>query len=342
MTSPKKKHTDTTTGLFLLLIFTFSCCSGKEDLSVPKGLYLGQKPPGMLPEVFAPGIVSKGMNEAGIAFSPDGDEVYYNITHVTHGFTAIVFMEQKNGQWTKPDVAPFSGQYNDSDAFFSPDGQTLYFTSDRPLEPGEIQGNLDIWFVERNKSGWSAPKNIGSPINSEFVDANPCLTRDGTLYYASNRPGGFGSHDIYRSRFIRGKYTEPENLGESINTQNFESSPFVAPDGSYIIHNLFAGRDSETQSGLHVAFRREDGTWTQTKNMGDAINKKKPAMFAFVSHDGQYLFYTSDKVPYLPYSGERQTYDQLTQMFMGHQNGLSDIYWVDAKVIDQFRPGKKY
>ena len=332
------KHTAATTGLFLLLIFTFCCCSGKEDFPVLKDPYLGQQPPGMSSEVFAPGIVSKGMNEACIAFSPDGDEVYYNITHVTHGLTAIVFMEQKNGQWTKPDVAPFSGQYNDSDAFFSPDGQTLYFTSDRPLEPEGRQGNLDIWFVERIKSGWSEPKNLGSPINSEFVDVNPCLTQDGTLYFASNRPGGFGSHDIYRSRFISGKYTEPKNLGESINTQNFESSPYVAPDRSYIIHNVFAGRDSETQSGLHIAFRREDGTWTQTQNMGDAINEKKPAMFAFVSYDGQYLFFTSDKVPYLPYLGEPLTYDGLTQMLMGCQNGLSDIYWVDAKIMNRLRP----
>ncbi|UCC38597.1 MAG: PD40 domain-containing protein, partial [Candidatus Aminicenantes bacterium] len=199
-------------------------------------------------------------------------------------------------------------------------------------------GNLDIWFVEKNKSGWSEPKNIGSPINSEFIEVNPCLTRDGTLYFSSKRPGGFGSYDIYQSQFISGKYTEPENLGEPINSSDFESSPYVAPEGSYIIHNVFVGTKSETQSGLHIAFRREDGTWTQTKNMGEAINEKKPAMFAFVSYDGRHLFFTSDKVPYLPYSGKPLTYEEITQMFNSHQNGSGDIYWVDAKIMNQLRP----
>lgn len=332
------RHTGGTTAVLLLLILSLCRCSGKEDLPVLKGPYLGQQPPGMSPEVFAPGIVSTGMNEAALTFSPDGNEVYYNITHLTHGFTAIVFMQQKNGQWTKPHVAPFSGQFNDSDAFFSQTGQTLYFTSDRPIGPEGKAGNLDIWFVERFESGWSEPQNLGSYINSEFLEVNPCLTHDGTLFFSSDRPGGFGSHDIYRSQFTGGKYTEPENLGESINTQDFESSPYVAPDESFIIFNVFAGTESETQSGLHIAFRRNDGTWTRALNMGEVINEQKPAKFAFVSYDGQYLFFTSDKVPYLPYSGKPLTYDGITKMFNSHQNGSGDIYWVDAKIVNQLRP----
>ena len=324
-------------GLILSSTLFYNGCARQKDFPDLRGPYLGQRPPGMVPEVFAPGIVSTGMPEASISFSPGGDEVYYNIIHWTHGFTAIIFMKQKRRKWTRPQVASFSGKHNDSDVCFSHDGKRLYFTSDRPLNSEEKAGNLDIWVVERNESGWREPENLGPPINSEVVDVNPCITRNGTLYFASDRPGGRGEHDIYRSQLIDGIYSEPENLGDSINSTNFESSPYVAPDESYIIFNVFVGPNSGTRSGLHITFRREDGTWTKAVNMGDSINDKRPARFAFVTYDGRYLFFTHDKVPYLPYTGEPLTYDGITQMLNGPQNGAADIYWVDARIIEELK-----
>ncbi|UCE22521.1 MAG: PD40 domain-containing protein, partial [Candidatus Aminicenantes bacterium] len=277
--------------IFLSLVIVFSGCVQQDDYPVLKGPYLGQKPPGMIPEIFAPGIVSTIMNEAALVFSPDGESMFYNIMNPDHGFTAIVFVEQKNGQWTKPQVASFSGKFYDTDAFFSYDSQQLFFTSDRPSEDNGKAGNLDIWVVEREKTGWSEPKNLGTVINSEDVDVNPCVTRNGTLYFSSDRAGGRGSHDIYRSRLENGEYGEPEILGDSINTSNFESSPFVSPDESYIIFNRFTQKKGEVISGLHISFKKSDGSWSKAINMGNVINDLEPAMFAFVSYDGRYLFF---------------------------------------------------
>ncbi len=321
--------------IFLILFFVSH--AQQQDLTELRGPYLGQKPPGMTPEIFAPGIVSTGMHEAALVFSPDGKSMFYNIMHLTHRFTAIVFVEEKNGQWTKPQVVSFSGKFNDSDAFFSYDSQKLFFTSDRPSENKGEAGNLDIWVVEREKTGWSEPKNLGTVINSEDVDVNPCVTRNGTLYFASNRAGGQGSHDIYRSRLKNGKYSEPENLGDSINTSNFESSPFVSPDESYIIFNRFTPKKGEVISGLHISFKKSDGSWSKAINMGNVINDLEPAMFAFVSYDGRYLFFTNTKVPYLPYTGKALTYDEIVKMFNSPQNGTGDIYWVSAKIIEELR-----
>ncbi len=324
------------------LLFAFSCANDEQendkDFPVLKGPYLDQKPPGMLPEVFAPGIVSTGINEASLVFSPDGKSMYYNITHLTHGFTAIVFREQKKGLWTELRVAPFSGKFNDSDAFFSHDGRKLFFTSDRPKEREREAGNLDIWEVEWEETGWSEPKNLGAEINSEDFDVNPCVTRDGTLYFASNRAGGHGAHDIYRSRLKNGKYTEPENLGDAINSSNFESSPLVSPDESYLIFNVFALTEAKTKSGLHISFKKSDGSWSEAVNMGNVVNDLKPAMFAFVTYDGKYLFFTNAKVPYLPYDGKALTYNEIIQIYNSPQNGSGDIYWVDAKIIEGLRP----
>ncbi len=325
-------------GILLSFGIVFNCCAQQNDFPVLKGPYLGQKPPGMIPEIFAPGIVSTGMHEAALVFSPDGKLMSFYIMHLTHGFTAIVFVEQKNGQWTKPQVASFSGKFHDSDAFFSYDSQRLFFNSDRPSEDNGKAGNLDIWVVEREKTGWSEPKNLGTVVNSEDVDVNPCVTRNGTLYFASNRAGGQGSHDIYRSLLKNGKYGEPKNLGDSINTSNFESSPFVSQDESYIIFNRFTQKKGEVISGLHISFKKSDGSWSKAINMGNVINDLEPAMFAFVSYDGRYLFFTNTKVPYLPYTGKALTYDEIVKMFNSPQNGTGDIYWVSAKIIEELKP----
>ncbi len=326
--------------LLILILFLVSNLTAKEDWPVLKGPYLGQKPPGMIPEIFAPGIVSTGINEGALIFSPDGKSIYYNITHLTHRFTAIVSITQKNSYWTKPQVALFSGKFNDSDAFFSYDGRKLFFTSDRPLKNDGNPGNLDIWVVERNGTGWNVPKNLGTVINSEDIDVNPCVTRNGNLYFASNRAAGKGAHDIYRSELKNGKYTEPVNLGDSINTSNFESSPYVSPDESYIIFNVFVIKKGKVKSGLHISFKKRENTWSKAINMGEVINDLKPAMFAFVTYDEKYLFFTSTKVPYLPYRGNVLTYDEILKMFNAPQNGSGDIYWVDAKFIEKLRPKK--
>jgi hypothetical protein len=71
--------------------------------------------------------------------------------------------------------------------------------------------------------------------------------------------------------------------------------------------------------------------------MGNVINDLKPAMFAFVTYDGRYLFFTNDKVPYLPYTGKALTFDEIFKMFNSSQNGSGDIYWMDAKIIEELR-----
>ena len=105
----------------------------------------------------------------------------------------------------------------------------------------------------------------------------------------------------------------PENLGRRINTESREYDPFIAPDESYLI---FA---SERPGGLgaadlYISFREAGGAWGDPKNMGTAVNSSAADYTPMLSPDGKYLFFTSS----------RQAQD--------------DIYWIDARVIDTFRP----
>ena len=115
---------------FIYLLFLTPCIfqiAYSQDFPVLEGPYLGQKPPGMTPEIFASGIISTGHYEQGNSFSPDGKAFYYTLVGPRFGIT--LFMQMQHGRWSKPQTAPFSGKYNDYYPYYSPDGKRLYFVS---------------------------------------------------------------------------------------------------------------------------------------------------------------------------------------------------------------------
>jgi Tol biopolymer transport system component len=324
-----------------LTILTFSLAQintiNESDFPVLEGLYLGQTPPGMTPEIYAPGIVSTGHYEQSNLFSPDGKAFYYTLVGPKYGI--ILFMKMHHGKWSSPQTAPFSGKYNDYYPFYSPDGKRLYFVSMRPVSgQGEPRKDFDIWFVESIENYWSEPQNIGFPINNESYDLHPTVTNDGTLYFVSSRKGGKGRMDIYRSRLVDGHYLIPENLGNSINTEFAESNPYIAPDESYLIFTSHGRSDGYGKYDLYISFRRTDGSWTKAKNMGNKMNSKDNESTPNLSHDGKYFFFTSARNSYDSYSELMYTYDNIKKMLNSPGNGKGDIYWVDAKIIEDLKP----
>ncbi len=280
----------------------------EPDFPVLKGLYLGQKPPGTTPKVFAPGIVSTKKSEFNAAFSPNGKDFFFSVNEPS-GRETMMFMKCENNQWTPPQSAPFVSNQNDCDPFFSHDGSRLYFISTRTKKNDERSKDWDIWYVERTDSGWSESRNLGPPVNSNHDEYYVSLTREGAIYFASNRAGGYGSFDIYRSRFVDGHYLKPENLGASINTKYLEHDPFIAPDESYIIFTSVNRPGGFGTGDLYISFRRKEGTWTEAKNLGKAFNTSGYDFCPMASPDGKYFFFTRK----------------------------GDIYWVSMEVIKQLK-----
>jgi hypothetical protein len=153
------------------------------------GPYLGQKPPGMTPEIFAPGIISMGYFERSVVFSPSQDELFLQLRCL--GFTTVLLnMKQKNGVWSRPEMAFFSGlpEYSDDCPFFTYDGRRLFFISRRPLSGnGEIKKDSDIWMLLKKKDEWGEPTHAGKTLNSAFDDDYPTLSKLNNLYFSSNR-----------------------------------------------------------------------------------------------------------------------------------------------------------
>jgi hypothetical protein len=301
----------------------------RRPVAAPSGRYLGQPPPGTTAKLFALSIVSTERRELNLAWLPDGRAAFFSRDRGARG-TVVMMTAVEGGRWTRPEPAPFSrGGHSDVDMFVTPDGRQIYFCSDRPL-PGtpppaqaaaapSASGSSPpppsrsaIWVVGRTAAGWGEPAWIGPAITSGVEDYYPTLTRDGTLYFSSNRPGGLGENDVYRSRRVDGTWTAPENLGRPVSSEFREFDPFVAPDESYLIF-------ASTRPGglgnadLYISFRGADGAWGEPKNMGPAVNSSAADYTPMLSPDGKYLFFTSSR------------------------EGQDDIYWVDAGVIAALR-----
>ena len=323
-------------GLFFSVFLCLINCKQQSEFPVLTGEYLGQEPPGLEGELFAPGIMSTGLRELNAAFFPGGKEVIYSVG-VGNMKWALIMIREENGRWNQPEVAPFSGEYGGVDPFVSFDGTTVYYCSNRPKSgQGEPEDNYDIWYVKRTDAGWSEPVNMGPPVNSDTHEFYPSLTMDGTIYFQSRREGGIGFSDIYRARLVDGKFLEAELLPEPVNSPDFEGDTFVAPDESYVIVSTMRKEDNFGQADLYISFRTKEDTWLPLKNMGRKINSEANENCQILSPCGRYLFFTSRRGANIS-DLSSLTYETIKKAWTEPQNGNGDIYWVDAKIIEELR-----
>lgn len=300
----------------LIMLFTLfsSTVHSADDTEFPllKGPYLGQKPPGMTPKIFAPGIIStKDKYELNSVFSPKGDEFYYVISSSSLQekekgiyFYYLMSSNRVNGVWTKPKRASFFKDKRVTDISLSLDGKRLYFCSEQGGVT-DYTGPLDIWYIERDGDGWSNPVHLDAPINSPASDTQPNFTTDGTMYFSSGR-GGKGKGGLFYARLEDGKYLTAIRMGDAINGgPGFKGNSFVAPDESYVLFKRWGlPKDAKDKTGMYISFKNKDGTWTKAKDTGLG------GSLAALSHDHKYLFYSNK----------------------------ADVYWIDAKIIETFRP----
>ncbi len=240
--------------------------------------------------------------------------------------------DNKNG-WQKPQVAPFSGQYKEDRPFLGPHGQRVYFSSRRPrsaeAEPEEEAGT---WYVERVGADWSEPK-FDSVLTAMGI-VTPGFAANGNLYFCSTKRGGLGREDIFVAKWSNGSYAEPESLGKAVNSKFMEAWLFVDPNERYIIFTSF-GRAEGT--GLYISFRDDNGEWTKARKLGPTINQSGDERFAWVSHDGKYLFFNRQWEKHSSHSLSPLTLEDLHDRSATAENGRGDVYWVDASFIEKLK-----
>ena len=304
--------------LFLSLLFIASCTQTEKNFLDSKDAYFGLTPPGLIPEVFAPNIVSDSSwaEHCQVAVSPKGDEIYWSAWSSKYppangmkNSEQIYFSEFKEGAWTKPAIAEFIKDHLtclNGGPSFSPDGDRLYFYS-TGIEGGF--GKKDVWYANRTENGWSKPINAGAPLNTADGDWTPSFNPNGNAYHMGNYAYNRNEKPL-KFKYTDGKFSKPDTV---IIHPDFRPvfAIYVAPDESYLI---FSGIHKEGFGSLdiYICFKTDNNNWGTPINMGDKINTEKLERFPMVSPDGKYLF------------------------FMRHTPG-QDFFWVSTKIVDDLK-----
>lgn len=183
--------------------------------------------------------------------------------------------------------------FNEGAQSITQDGKYLFFTGcNRP----DGLGRCDIYIAQRKGNDWAKPFSISAPVNTPGWEAQPSISADGrTLYFVSNRKGGYGGYDIYKSHLTEKGWSEPENMGPNINTAYDEQSPFIHPDDStfYFCSNGWPGMGNKD---LFVSRLSDDGKWQKPENLGSPINSSGDENGLTLTATGSYAFFASDNL----------------------------------------------
>jgi len=283
-----------------------------EDFPEIKILYNPAFKPGTEPILFAQNV----KNDKYIArdfILHNEDEIYFLINAVDYSYAAIYHSIFTNGKWNEPVLAPFSKDtiVKTFEPFITPDGKQFYFVSNRPVDGIEkAEYDFDIWVMDKNDASWSEPKNLGSPINTKCLEAFPSVTKNGKLYFVRNDEAMTRS-DVYRSKILNGKYSDPEKLPEAINGAGNDNAfnACISPYEDYLIFCSYRKDGSFGNSDYYISFRNENDNWSEAKNMGAKFNSEDFEVSPHVTSDGKYIIYSKGK----------------------------NVYWVSAKIVDEFK-----
>lgn len=285
---------------------------------------------------YFPDIIAQYPSVRDIAISTDGSEIYFSVQGHQGELSSIVVVNYRNGNYLKPQVASFSGQYHDLEPFLSPDGLRLYFSSDRPLDAksNELK-DYDIWYVERKTitDKWSEAINIGAPINTKDNEFYPSVTLTNNLYFTCDGAMTKGKDDIFMSEFKNGKYEMPVSLNDSINSIGYEFNAFVSPDESYMLYTCYNREGGLGSGDLYISFKNKSNQWLKSRNLGKSINSSAMDYCPFVDTKTGVLYFTSKRNAVKKQLDKTQTLEEILHEMSIYENGMSRLYQVDIKSV---------
>lgn len=227
------------------------------------------------------------------ALTADGQTIIFS--RVVDNNEDFYTSTKKNNQWQQ--AQPLSTKintpnFNEGAQSISPDGKYLFFTGcNRP----DGLGRCDIYVSRKEGLEWGKAISLGKSINSEYWESQPSISPDGsTLYFVSNRPGGIGSYDIWKSTLTEeGQWTNPVNLGPSINTPYDENTPFMHADGKTL---YFASNGWPGFGDKDIFWSRLDdsGNFSKPTNLGYPINTYNEEVGFIVTADGNEGLFSSN------------------------------------------------
>jgi len=271
-------------------------CIGQEKQE--ESLYMGQQPPGNIPEIFAPGIISRPDDmEYACTFSQDGKTIYYSLRKSKTGMPSVYTSTLTGDVWSEP--VPLD--YEEAGILFEPhmtyDGSCMYFTG-KITETGGSESKTGIWKRTYDGEEWS-----GLSFVIEGMYASTSI--DGSVYMTdiSTNTG------IVELKYDGDDCIGFETLTGGINQPVPGIHPCISPDKSYMIYDCEREDGFGGEGDLYVSFNNGDGTWSDGYNLGADVNSEGVEFTASFSPDGKYIFFMKDY----------------------------DLYWVSSEIIAKIR-----
>ena len=209
-----------------------------------------------LPQLWTPAAIATDRYESSPTFTPDGREMYFVSADRQFRNYRILRSRCGSGVWSAPEPVPFGLPLPiiEADPHVTQDGKRLYFISSRQAPDRE---DFDIWYVERTGAGaWGSPQRLPEPVNSPAAELLPRTSGDGTLYFGSDRSGGFGQSDIYAATQQPDGSWSVVNVGPPVSTAANDFEAEVSTDGRALV--LVSDRGDKSHL---YRFTRRDGKW---------------------------------------------------------------------------------
>jgi Tol biopolymer transport system component len=291
----------------LFLSFCTTKKQNKKDSDAPttEETYLGQKPPGLTPKIFAPGIISiNGRSEHGISFSPDLSEVYFSANNKDED-PSIYFSKLENNKWKPVQQMDFTEgkKVGEMHPFISPKGDKIFFTAHDEFTLPEHKESVKIWTVNRLENSWSKATQLDSPVNDDFVFYLN-QAKNGDLYYFN-----ISKFKTYYAPNKNGKFPEVHEVGIG------GVHAFMSPSLDYIVVNSRNRENTERKSDIYVYFKEKDGTWSKAINLGKGVNTNFGETCPSITPDGKYLFFSR----------------------YNEEGGVPNFYWASTEIISKLK-----
>ena len=292
------------------------------------------------PVDFSPINIGPNINSEYDEYLPavvaDESEIIFTVMRPRDNNTQCAFCQmeedfyaskRENGEW-KPRYKldyPINTGYNEGAQCVSPDGKYLFYTI---CNTDFGNGSCDLYWSKRIGNRWSRPRNFDAPVCTKFWESQPSIAPDGkTIYFASNRPGGFGKMDIWKTTMTEeGMFSVPENLGKNINTDGDDSAPFIHADGRTL---YFVSDGHPGMGGKDIFFATlTDTGWTRPVNLGYPINTPADEINILINAAGTTAYFSTDKEG--GYGGQDLYYFALDERLRP-----TPVTYIKGKVFDE-------
>lgn len=273
------------------------------------------------------------INKYGLQYLPsltvDEKTMVYTKRDEFHDDEDIVTSQlSKEGKWTSSQTIHknINTPSNEGAASISADGRTMIFTA---CDSKDSYGSCDLYITTKTGDNWSRPKNLGKAVNTKYWESQPSISADGnTLYFTSNRPGGFGGRDIWLCKKVDNQWQKPVNLGKQVNSFKNETTPFIHFNNK----TLYFSSNSYVGMGGYDLFSIEwkDSLWVNLKNLGFPINTYRDEVAIMVNAQGSKAYFSQEDE-----KNKNITKSNIVEFDMPKSQRPRQTFYLTGRVLDK-------